>query len=84
MTDKDKPFTPTEQRLLTILSDGMPHKRSELLAVLPDELGGFGNVRKHLTQIRKRLRPRGEDVICEFYQRSYYYRHVRLLKSSNE
>lgn len=84
MTDKDKPYTATEKKLLAILSDGMPHRRDELLSVLPDELGSFGNVRKHLTQIRKRLRPRGEDVLCEYYKRSYYYRHVRLLKSSNE
>ena len=82
-------FTPTQVRILAVLSDGLPHRREELRDVLPDELGSLDNVRPHLTAIRRVLRPRGEDIVCEFSQapgtkRCWCYRHVRLLASADD
>jgi len=75
-------FTVTEQRMLVVLADGLAHTRKELHACLPDELGSQRNVRAHLVRMRKKLRPNGEDIVCELKDRSPHYRHVRLLASA--
>lgn len=75
-------FTPTEQRILDLLSDGLSHRREEFLSCLYDELGRLGTVRLHLYNMRKKLRPIGQDIVTEMGQsRILYYRHVRLLHS---
>lgn len=78
-----KSFTPTERAILDILSDGQPHAKDELIACLPDDLGDFGNVQNHLTNIRKKIRPR-EDIIAQLVQRRVYYRHIRVLISTSD
>jgi hypothetical protein len=72
-------FTPTQRRILAVLSDGLPHTPGELHACLDDELAGRNAVQFHLSKLRKTLREVGQDVICEYYQRRFTYRHVRLL-----
>lgn len=74
-------FTPTEQRMLKILSDGFPHHKSELQVCLPDNLGDITNIRAHLSFLRKKLRPKGEDILCELCRGEAYYRWVRILAS---
>ena len=74
-------FTLTQQAMLDVLADGLPHTREELHACLPDELGPLGNIRRHLVAIRKVLRPKGHDIVCERVRRRSHYRHVRLLGS---
>jgi len=76
--------TPTQGTMLRVLSDGFPHTREELHRCLPDELGPLSNIRAHLTSIRKRIRPLGQDVICELVNRRICYRHVRLLASATD
>ena len=75
-------FTPTQQRLLKLLSDGMPHTRKELVKCLDDELTSLDTVNVHISYLRRKLRPIGQDIICEMGS-SYKlgYRHVRLLRS---
>ena len=75
-------LTSTQQAMLSVLADGRPHRRGELHACLPDELGAMSNVQPHLTAIRKVLRPRGQEIICEWYKRGYAYRWVHLLAST--
>jgi len=75
-------FTPTQSKILQVLSDGLPHKFEELQAVLPDNLSDRKTLSNHLSGIRIRLRPRGEDIICQFILRQRQYRHVRLLHSA--
>ena len=77
-------FTPTQLKMLSILSDGMPHTRQELHSCLPDELGPLSNIRIHIHNIRKSLRSKGEDIVCETTGRALFYRHVRLLASAND
>ena len=79
-----KGFTPTQTKILQILSDGLPHKFEELQQVLPDNLGGRKALNNHLQGIRYKIRPRGEDIICQFLLRQRQYRHVRLLHSAND
>lgn len=80
----DKPLTKTQLRILHVLSDGLPHSRQEIHACLPDELSSMAAIQPHIVEIRKRLRPRGEDVVCEIGNKAISYRHVRLLASNAE
>ena len=77
-------FTPTQRKILQVLSDGLPHPFSELLACLPDDLSEISALRMMLSRIRTKLRPRGEDIICQHLYHSHQYRHVRLLHSAGD
>lgn len=75
-------LTPVQQKMLTILADGMPHTREELHSCLSDNLGDLSNIQPHLTGLRKHLRYKGEDIMCERQGMKVYYRQVRLLASA--
>lgn len=77
-------FTPIQSRMLEVLSDGMPHIMDELHACLNDDLGPRSNIYYHISNLRQKLRPRGQDIICEFIRRRTYYRHVQLLKHASD
>jgi DNA-binding CsgD family transcriptional regulator len=71
-------FTPTQRKILAVLSDGLGHRPSELHQCLVDELGSPSNIRAHLAAIRKKLRATGQDIICE---RQICYRQVTVSAS---
>lgn len=75
-------FTPTQQRLLAVLADGMPHSQQELIACLGDSEATMANVHAHLAKLRPKMRPAGEDILCVVHNRQCWYRHVRLLASA--
>jgi len=68
--------------MLKILSDGLPHTSKELHGCCGPSCRAV--VRVHMVHIRKKLRLKGEDVVCVFRQGRYYYQHVRLLASAND
>lgn len=72
-------LTPTEDRILDLLKDGLPHHAHfELQKLLPDELSDRLALNNHLCRLRKKLK--GEiALICEFRRRNLYYRLVRLI-----
>ena len=76
-------FTDTEKKIVDVLSDGLRHHSIELQQLLPDQraegISKHGTVRVHIVNIRKVIRPRGEDILCEFYNQRKWYRWVRLL-----
>ena len=73
-------YTPQELKLLEALGDGRRHCKFELKDLLSDgHLNGRTALPKAICVLRKKLNPIGEDIICEFYRRAIYYRHVRLL-----
>jgi DNA-binding response OmpR family regulator len=75
------PFTPLQERLLAVLSDGMPHHRDELYSCLDDDLADPGALRVAIHYLRKKLNRKGHTIICEVGQdRLYRYRHVILLR----
>ena len=78
MSRADGDFTPTQKRILTVLADGYRHSREELRRCI-DEYSELTTLRMHLSYLRTKLHRRGEDIICELYQRGIHYRHVRLL-----
>lgn len=67
------------QRMLAMLSDGKPHSRRELHSCLWDEAGPLSNIKQHISLIRAKLRPLGEEIVCEIHNRKVHYRHVKLL-----
>ncbi len=75
----DDEFTKTQTAILAVLSDGQPHTREELHKCLPDDMTEMAAVRVHVCNIRKLLRPKGEDIICELKNSKIHYRHVRIL-----
>jgi hypothetical protein len=73
-------FSPTQKCLMEILGDGNQHPRDELMKCLWDELGKPVNLSNHLTLLRKKLHPIGQDVVSERHRgdTGYLYRLVRL------
>lgn len=72
-------FTKTQERILRVLADGQRHHKTELKEVLRDPEAQPRALIQHISILRKKLRPVGEDIVCEFYQRRIHYRHVRLI-----
>lgn len=72
-------FTETQLKILKVLSDGRSHTKAELQACVPDELASISALQVHISRLRKKLQPAGEDILCVFVARSFQYRHVRLL-----
>lgn len=77
-------FTPTEQRIIQLLNDGLLHSREEIHTCLDDELSDISAIRPHITHIRNKLRPFGEDIMCRRHNGSYYYQQVRLVSSGHD
>lgn len=75
-------LTNVQKKMLAILSDGLPHSRQELHACLSDDMGPLSNIQSHISGIRKVLRPKGQDILCEIFNRTVHYRQVRLLASA--
>jgi DNA-binding winged helix-turn-helix (wHTH) protein len=76
-------FTPIEARIIQVLSDGMAHTRQELHQCLDDDLSRLSSIQFHISNIRRKLRGRGEDVVCVL-DGTIKYRHIRLIRSSND
>lgn len=72
-------YTVTEQKLLDVLSDGMPHALSALVSVV-DEYTEKGTVQVHIFNLRRKLAPHGRDIVC----REGKYRMMRVLASADD
>lgn len=74
-------FTPTQQKIVDLLSDGERHAYGEVKKCLWDELSEDITIHIHVSNIRKKLIPIGENIICEHHNGTGYFRHVVLLNS---
>lgn len=73
-------YTPTEERIVSLLSDGLNHRRAEILACI-DELADHRVMRVHIFNIRTKLKRKGRDVLCTFDRnRAVCYRMVITLQ----
>jgi DNA-binding response OmpR family regulator len=72
-------LTPTQRRILELLSDGAPHSRVEIHKCLWDDMGALSNIQVHISALRKIVRLDGEDILCVIFNRTVHYRHVKLL-----
>lgn len=75
-------YTPTQRRILNLLSDGMPHTRKEIHKCLDDELAALSAIKWHIMHLRTALRRHGQDIVCELIGKSINYRQIRLLNSA--
>ena len=66
--------------MIDVLADGQPHFKKELFDCIEDPEAGPGAVAAHLHLLRKKLRPMGEDVICELKKNRFMYRRIRIVK----
>jgi hypothetical protein len=80
MTFRLEEFTPIEKKILDILSDGIHHGIDELFECI-DELSNRRSIHPHLVRIRKKLKGKGETILCIVRNRRHFYIHVRLLNS---
>ena len=72
-------LTPTENIIVGILSDGFAHKRIDLLSACDsDGLMESVTLQNHISNIRKKVRPVGRDVIFQRIAGVSYYRLVKL------
>jgi len=72
-------FTPTENRLLRIFSDGRLHTVEELLSALDDDLAEWKQLKDHIVRLRKKIKPMGQDIMNTRHHRVLYYRQIRVL-----
>lgn len=75
-------FTATEQRIMDVLADGEIHSREELQECCPGNSYGSNGPKAfqmHLSNIRKKINPKGLDVICQLQLRKSWFRLVRLV-----
>lgn len=84
MTLEDVDLTPTQQRMLTLLSDEKPHNRFALQKCLRDELGSVQGIKMHLSMLRKKLQPHRYQIQCEILAGESYYRLVQYAAPSAE
>lgn len=71
-------YSPSQQAMIDIFSDGEPHGKTELLEALAGYVSSPGALRKALCMLRKRL-PKDQTILCLLRNRRIFYQHVRLL-----
>ncbi len=75
-------LTRVQARMLALLSDGQPHSRESLHALLWDTDAPVGNIHTHISTLRKKLRPLGQWIVCEYARRTIHYRRIILYAGS--
>lgn len=76
-------LTPTQRRLVAMLSDGHRHPVRQLRTCLNDELATIDTLQKHINALREKLRPYGSDVAMVRLSDGTYYQLVNLIQSQS-
>lgn len=76
-------YTPVEQRILDLLSDGLPHTRADVLACLRDKLSDLNALAVRIFYLRQKVRGFGRDIVTELRKGGIHYRHVILLSGKD-
>ncbi len=77
----DNGYSPTQQRILNLLADGKPHSKDEIHELLEDDLAPVSAIHFHITQLRKKLEGRGQNILCVLHRRNAKFQQVRNLVS---
>lgn len=84
MSDKptlaDVKYTPTQRRIMDILSDGMPHPKEEIQETFYDPMAVSGAVRTHISYLRKKIEPTGFGILIEYVNHGICYRLVQFVE----
>jgi len=76
-------YTPIEQRIIDLLSDGLPHDRYDLLECLRDKQASLNSLAAAIMRLRPKVRELGQEIVTELFRGSIAYRHVLLLSGIN-
>lgn len=71
-------LTRVQRRMLTVLSDGTPHRIEELRRCLADDLSSLATVHVHICGLRKLLATQNTGVSCTRLMGETTYQLVRL------
>ena len=74
-------YTPTQQAILNVLSDGRIHSREELCKCLGDELSPVTALYFHVSSVRSKLQSSGQGIAHFHRNKVSYYQLVRILAS---
>jgi hypothetical protein len=77
-------FTPTERRILDVLADGEPHTYADLLPVLDDDMAAPSAMRQHISRLRDKLNPQGEEIVSQCFGIYNAYRRFKMLRITSE
>jgi hypothetical protein len=72
-------YTPTQTKIMSLLSDGVAHTMDEVREKLEDPLMGRNSVSFHFVKLRKLLHPKGLTILCVLENRKIKYRLVHLV-----
>ena len=78
MSDGPVMLSPTEQRIMNLLSDGLPHTKKEIASCLTYQKNCEDNIKPHLHHLRKKIGIKGEAILCVLVDRRIRYRWVAL------
>lgn len=73
-------FSPTQQRIVDLLADCLPHSNDEIYGCLLSA-GTVNHIKQHLSNIRKILRPTGKDIATLKHNGRTHYCLIRLTNS---
>lgn len=75
-------FTPRQQLIISQLSDGGYHPA---VTMYESELGRseLAALQVHISELRKKLNPRGYDILCVIRNRRKGYQLVRLISQED-
>jgi hypothetical protein len=78
-------YTPTQQRIMRLLADGLPHHGiKEIKPLLPDaEHAGPNAVNMAITRLRAKLNTMGQTIVCELVNRRICFRYVILVAATS-
>jgi len=79
MSQQPIKFTKTEQKVLALLGDGLPHPQKEVYLLFENPHMSMSTMWSHLSNIKQKLRLIGQDIICGSVGRRKFYQQVRLL-----
>ncbi len=81
MTD-DTHYSPTERRILVLLSDGKAHSVEDMMTCLADELSGLNSLWVAITMLRHKLHRNGRSIMSFRGNRITTYRLVSFRGAS--
>lgn len=71
-------FSPTQQRIVDLLSDGLLHSKEEIYGMLLTA-NSVNHIQMHISNLRKIMRPVGQDIRYILENGSSYYQLVRCI-----
>lgn len=78
MADKPIRFKGNQKALMELLKDGKPHSKREIVEVVD---GDIKYISQWVFRIRKKINPRGFEIVCTYNGRQLKYQLVRLIST---